>query len=108
MNNAYFAKNRKINTASRSGMIRSYRTTRTVNEVLILILDRILGLLDHVLDVLVRPAVSRIIRGTVAIACVVAFLCLISAVEAQTVSILTAAFLSVVLVALEIVCLRRE
>ena len=106
MNNAYFGRNQKLQTRNRTGMIRSYRTTRTFSETLILILDIILSAFDHMLDVLVRPTVHRVLRGAVAISCIVAFLCLIGAVEAQLVSVLTAVGIATVLVAIEVLCLR--
>ena len=106
MNNAYFTKNQKLQTRNRAGMIRSYRTTRTFSETLILIIDIILGVFDRMLDVLVRPSVHRIIRGMIAISCVAVFICLIAAVEAQLVSVFIAILLAVVLVAIEVLCLR--
>ncbi len=106
MNNAYFSKNQKLQTRNRVGMIRSYRTTRTFSETLILIMDIILSAFDHMLDVLVRPSVHRVIRGIIAISCVAAFICLIGAVEAQLISIISAIIIAAVLVTIEVLCLR--
>ena len=106
MNNVYFAKNQKLQTRNRAGMIRSYRTTRTFSESLIWVLDMILSALDRMLDVLVRPAVHHTIRGIVAIACIVAFICLIAATEAQLISVAVAVLIAIALVMIEVLCLR--
>ena len=106
MNNAYFGKNQKLQTRNRAGMIRSYRTSRTFAETLILVLDIILSAFDRMLDVLVRPSVQRVLRGTIAISCIAAFICLIGAVEAQTVSLFAALWIAAVLVITEVLCLR--
>ena len=106
MNNAYFKKTNKLNTRNRSGMIRSYRTTRTFPEMLILMLDVILCAIDHTLDILFRPAICRMVRTILAISCIGAFLCLIGALQAGVISVLTSVFGAVVLVAVEVLCLK--
>ena len=106
MNNAYFSKNQKLQARNRAGLIRSYRTTRTFSETLILILDIILSGFDRMLDILARPAVHRVIRGMIAISCIVAFIFLIGAVEAQLVSVIHAVLIAIALVLIETLCLR--
>ncbi|MBQ7321247.1 MAG: hypothetical protein IJW99_04050 [Clostridia bacterium] len=106
MNNVYFGKNTKLQTRNRTGMIRSYRTTRTFPEMLGIILDMILTAFDGMLDVLARPTVRRIARTVTAIACIAVFLCLISAVENQLLATLPALLIALALVGIEILCLR--
>ena len=106
MNNAYFERKMKLQTRNRSGMIRSYRTSRTCGELLILVLDMILSGLDRTLDILARPAILRVIRGIVAIACVIAFVLLISAVDRHVITLFRGLMFSAVLVFLEVLCLR--
>lgn len=108
MNNVYFSKNNKLQTRNRSGMIRSYRTTRTYAEVLIMILDMILGAFDRGLDLVARPAVCRVLRVIGAVGCIIAFLCLIGAVESQSISIIMAMLAALVLVVIEVLCLRGK
>ena len=76
MNNAYFEKNTKLQNRNRAGMIRSYRTARTFAEVLAMILDMLLSVIDRGLDILARSAASRLLRGTLAIVCLISFICL--------------------------------
>lgn len=106
MNNAYFRKSNKLNTRNRCGMIRTYRTTRTFPEMLILMLDLILSAIDRALDILFRPAVCRLVRTVLAISCIAAFLCLIGALEADKISVLSALCLAMALVGVEILCLK--
>lgn len=106
MNNAYFGRNQKLQTRNRAGMIRSYRTSRTFSETLVLILDIILSAFDRMLDVLVRPSVHRAIRGVIAISCIAAFICLIAATEAQLISIGMTVIFAVLLAAIEVLCLK--
>ena len=106
MNNAYFKRSNKLNTRNRSGMIRSYRTSRTFPEMLIMMLDLILTAIDRTLDILFRPAVCRMVRTVLAISCIVAFLCLIGALEAGVISVLTSVCLAIILVAVEVLCLK--
>jgi len=106
MNNAYLGKDAKLQNRNRSGMIRSYRTTPSLATMMLQLLHVLLCGIDHVLDVLARPAVCRVIRSVVAIACVAAFLCLISAVEAQNISLVFAGLICAVLVGIEVLCLR--
>jgi hypothetical protein len=106
MNNAYFERKMKLQTRNRAGRIRSYRTSRICTEMLIMVLDMILFMLDQTLDVLARPAVLRLIRGVVAIACVVGFVLLIGAIDHQWISLFHGIVISAVLVFLEVLCLR--
>ena len=106
MNNAYLGKDAKLQNRNRSGMIRSYRTTPTLASVMVQILHMLLCGIDHVLDVLARPAVRRVVRSVVAISCIAAFLCLISAVESQNISLVLAGLICAVLVGIEVLCLR--
>ena len=106
MNNVYLGKDTKLQNRHRSGMIRSYRTAPSVGTIMAQILHMLLCGIDNVLDVLARPAVRRAVRSVVAIACVAAFFCLISAVESQNISIVFAGVISAVLVWIEILCLR--
>ena len=106
MNNAYFERKMKLQTRNRAGQIRTYRTSRTFGEMLIMVLDMILAMLDHTLDVLARPAVLRLIRGIIAIACVVGFVFLIGAIEQQGIGLFRGLMISAVLVFVEVLCLR--
>lgn len=106
MNNAYFAKNSKLQTRNRSGMIRSYRTSRTCGETLVFLMNLLLTMFDRGLDVLARPMIRRVLRGSIAIACVVCFVCLIGAVEGQAIALIPALILAGLLVILEVLCLR--
>lgn len=106
MNNAYFAKNNKLQTRNRAGMIRSYRTSRTCAEMLMLILDMILFSLDRGFDVLCRPTVRRVLRGGVAIGCIVSFIFVIAAIDNGAIALASALLIAMVLVVLEIFCLR--
>ena len=87
-------------------MIRSYRTSRTFPEMLILMLDVILSAIDRTLDILFRPAVCRVVRTVLAISCIAAFLCLIGALEAGRISVLSSVCLALVLVTVEVLCLK--
>ena len=106
MNNAYFAKNNKLQTRNRAGMIRSYRTSRTCTEMLMLIFDMILFSLDRGFDVFCRPTVRRVLRGGVAIGCIVSFIFVIGAIDRGAITLLSTLLISAVLVVLEIICLR--
>lgn len=106
MNNVYFDKTEKLHSRNRTGMIRSYRTTRTLTEILMMILDTLLFAIDRTLDMLARPAVRRFVRGISAIVCIGGFLCLISVVESGVISILAACPLALILVVIEALCLR--
>ena len=106
MNNAYFAKNTKLQTRNRSGMIRSYRTSRTMGESVIALLNILLTMFDRGLDILARPMIRRVLRGSIAISCVVGFICVIGAIESHSITLLPALVISIVLVILEVLCLR--
>lgn len=106
MNNVYLGKDAKLQNRNRSGMIRSYRTTPSFVTIIAQILHMLLCGIDNVLDILARPAVRRAVRSVVAIACVAAFLCLISAVESRNISIVFAVVISAMLVGIEVLCLR--
>lgn len=106
MNNATLGKDAKLHNTNRAGMIRSYRTTPTAAMLLRQILQMMLYGLDSLLDALARPVVRRVIRCVVAIACIAAFLCLIGAVERQSVSVFSAVMIGAGLVGVEILCLR--
>ena len=106
MNNAYFAKNNKLQTRNRTGMIRSYRTSRTYAEVLMLIFDMLLASLDRGFDVLCRPTVRRVLRGGIAIGCLISFVLVIGAIDSNAIALAPAWMIAAVLVALEFLCLR--
>lgn len=106
MNNAYFGRNNKLQGRNRAGMIRSYRTSRTISDILILVMDMILSAFDRTLDLLARPAIHRVIRGTIALSCIAAFIVLIAAVDAQRISIGTTVLSAAVLVVVELLCLK--
>lgn len=108
MNNAYFEKNTKLQNRNRAGMIRSYRTARTFAEVLAMILDMLLSVIDRGLDILARSAASRLLRGTLAIVCLISFICLIGAVEHQVISLFSTVLIAAVLVIVEVLCLRKN
>ncbi len=108
MNNVFFEKNVKLHTRNRNGMIRSYRTTRNCTQLLLLVIDMILTGFDRILDVLARPARLRLVRGVIAISCLISFIFLIAAIEQQLLSLGTAIILSLGLMILEIVCLRGK
>ena len=108
MNNAYYIKNNKLQTRNRAGMIRSYRTSRTFTEMLIAILDMLLAIFDRGLDVLARPLINRVLRGSIAIVSAIGIVFLIGAIDRQVISLIPALLISAVLVIVEAICLRRN
>jgi hypothetical protein len=108
MNNAYYIKNNKLQTRNRAGMIRSYRTSRTLAEMLIAILDMILAAFDRGLDMLARPMINRILRGSIAMSSAVGIIFLISAIDRQIISLFPALLICAILVIAEVLCLRKN
>jgi hypothetical protein len=108
MNNAYYIKINKLQTRNRAGMIRSYRTSRTLAEMLIAILDMILAAFDRGLDMLARPMINRILRGSIAMSSAVGIIFLISAIDRQIISLFPALLICAILVIAEVLCLRKN
>lgn len=108
MNNAYYVKNNKLQTRNRSGMVRSYRTSRTLFETLIAFLEMLLTMFDRGLDVLSRPLVSRFLRGSIAMISAIGIVFLIGAIDRQLISVFPALLLCAVLVIAEALCLRKN
>lgn len=100
MNNVYFTSTRPIQPTARR---RAYRRS---TPAIIRLLEAILCGLDRFLTFLSRPTVRRVVKCAIVVACLIAFLCLISAVEKQALSVLTSIVLSMFLVFVEILCLR--
>ena len=108
MNNAYYVRNNKLQTRNRAGMIRSYRTSRTFVQMLLALLDMLLSSFDRGLDVLARPMVSRVLRGSVATISAVGIIFLISAIDRQLIALFPALVITALLVIAEVLCLRKN
>ena len=108
MNNVYLGKDAKLQNRHRAGMIRTYRTTPMIKAFAAQALYMLLCVIDAALNFLSRPVIRRAVQSTIAIACIAAFLCLISAVEHQIISLTAAIVIAALLVVAEILCLRRN
>lgn len=97
MNNVYSSTNRKMQE-------RRHYSKRTSLMVPLLVV--LLQAIDRILNAISVPAVKRVIKGIIVVGCLVAFLCLISAMEQQALSVFPGIVLSLFLVFVEILCLH--